>query len=131
MSNYSEVLRRRNHCLHLVRIGAFEPVRLNGCGYVIVGLTGLNRTVAVIHRGVHGRINLRERPCAGSRAVHVISGDRCRCARIPRQIDSVLDVPRVPLAVSAAKVEPLLIKEILPKAVPATMGEKVTVKGTL
>ena len=40
-------------------------------------------------------------------------------------------VPPVPLAVSEAKVEPLLIKEILPEAVPATVGVKVTVKGTL
>jgi len=40
-------------------------------------------------------------------------------------------VPPVPLAVSEAKVEPLLIKEILPEAVPATMGVKVMVKGTL
>jgi len=68
-------LRRRNHCHYLVRIGTFDPVRLDGCGYVIVGLTGLNRTVAVIHRRVHGRINLRERPSAGNRAVHVISDD--------------------------------------------------------
>jgi hypothetical protein len=37
----------------------------------------------------------------------------------------------VPLTVSEAKVEPLLIKEILPEAVPATLGAKVTVKGTL
>jgi len=40
-------------------------------------------------------------------------------------------VPPVPLAVSAAKVEPLLIKEILPETVPATVGAKVTVKGAL
>jgi hypothetical protein len=40
-------------------------------------------------------------------------------------------VPPVPLAVSEAKVEPLLIKEILPEAAPVTVGAKVTVKGTL
>ena len=40
-------------------------------------------------------------------------------------------VSPVPLAVPEAKVEPLLMKEILAEAVPETVGEKVRVKGTL
>jgi len=47
-----KLLKRRYNSLHLVRIGAFDSVGVDGCGHVRVGLTGLNRAVAVIHRWV-------------------------------------------------------------------------------
>jgi hypothetical protein len=78
-----KVLWRRYHCLHLVRIGAFHSVRLDGCSHVVIGLSGLNRAVAVIHRWVQCWIYFPKRPSARGRAVDVVSGDRRRCARIP------------------------------------------------
>jgi hypothetical protein len=82
-------LRRRNDRLHLVRVPALRPARVDGCHHVVIRLSGLNRTVdegrARVCRS-HGGVGAT----GHSRPVHVVSHDIRTRTRIPGKINAVL-----------------------------------------
>jgi hypothetical protein len=88
---FTTMSRHRHRRLHLIRIGTFHSTRVYGCGHVIISLTRLNRAVAEAHRWIHRRIDLCVCPSRGTCPVHVISDDRCTRARVPGEINCVLN----------------------------------------
>ncbi len=82
---------KRDDNLHLIRIGAFRSGRIHGRRGVVIRLTRLHRAVAEGHGRIQRRVDTRIGSCRRSGPVHVVSGNRRRRARVPRQVNCVLD----------------------------------------